>query len=199
MPHRSGRVAIACVLSFLVSGWENQAAAADADWGLAQLMAELHAAKSASATFVEHRRLHLLNRPLVSSGTLHYQAPDSLTKITAPPAAETMVLQGDILDDTQADGHHYRVVLSQHQEVAGLVEGILATLEGNLATLNWYYQVGYSGGQAGWTLHLVPRQWLVRHKVDAIDIGGAGRWVRSIAVVEPDGDRSDMIITPTGP
>ena len=51
----------------------------------------------------------------------------------------------------------------------------------------------------GWTLDLVPRLWLVRHKVSKIEIHGTQTWIRDITVQERDGDHSDMIITPTGP
>ena len=39
----------------------------------------------------------------------------------------------------------------------------------------------------------------VRAKVDAIRIDGAGAQLRRIQVHEPDGDRSDMIVTPDPP
>ena len=85
------RVAAAYVVLSLAGAIPAMAApapdAGDGDWTLASLMAGLSQVKSASARFTEHKYVHMLTRPLESSGTLTY----AFTKV---PGLRTMFMAG---------------------------------------------------------------------------------------------------------
>ena len=182
----------------------------DAGWTLATLMAGLQQIKSASAHFTEHKYVHMLPRPLESSGTLTYVAPNRLEKITLAPARESILLQDDELSGTRSDGRRYSVSLSDHPDIATLVEGVRSTLAGDLPTLERrfeirltgdldHYDVASDGTRAGWQLMLMPRDKDVRAKVDLIRIIGTGTALQEIDVVEADGDHSEMSVVPAAP
>ena len=171
-------------------------AASDATWGLEPLMASLQQVKSASATFVERKYLQLLTQRMETSGTLSYAAPDWLQKVTHKPATETFELRGETLAGVQPDGARYSITLTDHPEIAALVEGIRSTLAGDLPTLKRYYTVDFKGERANWQLALTPKDQKVREKIDDILISGVEATLKLVEVHEKDGDRSEMIITP---
>src|ERR1700761_9496807 len=155
------RVAAAYVVLSLVGTIPAMAASApaagDGDWTLASLMAGLSQVKSASARFTEHKYVQMLTRPLESSGTLTYVAPNRLERITLTPTRESILLQDDELSGTRSNGQRYSVTLSDHPEIAALVEGVRSTLAGDLPTLQRYYDVASNGTRAGWQLMLLPK------------------------------------------
>lgn len=165
-------------------------------WSLESMMAGLHQVKAASARFIERKQMAMLTRGLEATGTLRYVAPNRLEKITSTPAPETIILDGETLTGTQANGDHYTIALSDSPEVAALVEGIRSTLAGDLPTLRRYYSIDFKGTHDDWELDLTPKNARVRDKVESIRIKGVELVLKTIDVAERDGDHSQMIITP---
>ena len=165
-------------------------------WGLPQLMASMHGVRTASARFVEKKFVQLLARPLQSSGTLIFNAPDRLQKETLAPTASRLTVNGDRLTVAQPDGKTRDVSLSEVPEIGALVESIRATLAGDGATLTRYYTPTLSGTAGNWSLMLEPRDSRLRNLVTTIRMQGEGTVIRSIETVERDGDRTEMTITP---
>jgi hypothetical protein len=166
------------------------------DWGLPQLMAQMHTIRSASARFVERKFDQLLSQPLQTSGTLIFVAPDTLQKQTLVPAPSRLTVVGDRLTIVQPDGRTRTLSLSEVPEAGALVASIRATLAGDVATLTRYYVPALSGTAGDWSLVLRPRDDRLRELLTVIRIRGEGRLISSIETVERDGDRTEMIITP---
>jgi outer membrane lipoprotein-sorting protein len=176
------------------------AAASAADWSVEQLMRELAQVKSAKARFVERREMAILSTPLESSGTLVYTAPDRLEKHTLEPRLESLVLVGERLTLESRTRNQRRTFFLQDQPaIRSFVESIRATLAGDLATLNRYYDVGLHGGPDRWRLLLKPTERDMRNLVSEIHISGSGDWIDTIEIVETVGDRSVMTITRDAP
>jgi len=167
---------------------------AAADWNITQLMQQLAAVKSASAHFVERKYLRLLKEPLVDSGTLVYRAPDQLRKDTLEPQIEKMAIDGDRLS-IERDGKTQTLQLEQYPEIWVIIEGIRATLAGDLVTLKRYYRVGLQGAAVSWQLSLVPSDPKIEKLIRSIRIFGDGAHVRRIVTDEAGGDHTDMTIT----
>ena len=82
---------------------EEAASTSAAAWGLPQLMQSLAQVSATQGKFVERKYLSVLNRPLESSGTLSFRAPDHLEKHTLSPKQESLVLdQGVLVIDSKA-------------------------------------------------------------------------------------------------
>ena len=165
-------------------------------WGLPQLMASMHGVRTASARFVEKKFVQLLARPLQSSGTLIFNAPDWLQKETLAPTASRLTVNGDRLTVVQPDGKTRDMSLSEIPEIGALVESIRAMLAGDGATLTRYYTPTLSGTAGNWSLTLEPRDSRLRNLVTTIHMQGEGTIIRTIETVEHDGDRTEMTITP---
>lgn len=165
------------------------------DWGLPQLMRNLAQVKAASAQFTERKTVHMLSAPLVTSGMLNYIAPDRMQKITVSPKPERFILDGDQV--TIAGGPDKQVhtfSLADYPQIGGLVEGIRATLAGDLAALDRFYVVQLSGDPSNWQLLLQPKDTDLTRFVKWIRIAGSRNRIVDVETEDTDGDHSDMSI-----
>lgn len=167
-----------------------------AAWGIEQLMHNLAQVKSARGKFVERKYLAMLNSPLDSSGTLVYTAPGRLEKRTLLPKPETLVLERDKLT-IEFKGQHQRrtLVLQDYPVIWAFVESIRSTLAGDLQTLNRFYRTSLEGSEDQWRLSLKPAESKMQTMVKEIHIGGSRHRVRTIEIIEAEGDHSVMTIT----
>ena len=168
-------------------------APAFAAWDLQQLMDSLAQNKSGRATFVETKRLAVLNRPIESSGELLYTAPDKLEKRTFKPKPESMTIDGEALS-VERGNQKYQVQLQAYPEMAAFIEGIRGTLAGDRKALERNYRLSLGGSAASWVLELLPQNEKMKTVVQRIRISGAGNQVDSIEITQADGDSSLMVI-----
>lgn len=193
------------VLLLLAAGVCSSAAVAaeagDASgWDIKRLMQALGEVKSSKARFVERKHLAILSTPLEYSGALVYVAPDRLEKHTQAPRQESLLLERDQLTIENKERNQRRtVVLQDYPVIRAFVECIRATLAGDLATLNRFYEVRLDGGERRWRLTLKPNEPGMRDVVSEIRISGDRSWISAIEIIETGGDRSVMTITRDGP
>jgi hypothetical protein len=165
-------------------------------WGIDQLMQDLGQVKTAKGRFVERKTMAMLNAPLESSGTLVYTAPGRLEKYTRLPKPETLVLDQDKLSIEYKDrGQRRTLALQEYPVIWAFVESIRSTLAGDLATLNRFYRPVLTGSEEQWRLSLKPVDAKIQTVVKEVLIGGSRSRVRTIEVLETEGDRSLMTIT----
>jgi outer membrane lipoprotein-sorting protein len=197
---RGRRCALAAALAALmltVTAVPSSAGTAPAaSWGIEQLMQRLAQVKNAKATFVERKHLRVLTAPLESSGTLVYTAPGYLEKHTLAPKPESLVLDKDTLTfDDRTRNRRRTLRLQDFPVLWAFVEGLRSTLAGDLQNLNRIYRVELDGSETDWRLTLEPRDPGVQRMVSQIRLGGGGASIRSVEVLEAEGDRSVMTIT----
>ena len=164
---------------------------------LDELLARLGATQHRHATFTERFSSHLLDRAVDSSGELFYDAPDHLEKRTLAPRAERMVLDHGALT-LERRTRSIQTTLAAAPDVAPFVEAIRATLAGDRAALEHYFEVELERDAGGWSLVLVPRA-VLASKVAEIRIRGAADEITGVAIRLANGDASLMTLTPAGP
>lgn len=164
-----------------------------AEWGIAQLMQSLAQRGAERASFVERKHLAILDKPLESSGELRFVPPDRLEKRTLKPRPESLVLDGDRLAIERGDQKH-ALRLQDYPEIAAVVESIRGTLAGNRKALERVYRLELYGNQERWTLVLFPSDTKLAALVLRIDVTGTRDRVRSIEILQADGDRSQMTV-----
>ncbi len=162
---------------------------------LSVVMHNLADVRSASGHFVEDKYIQSLTEPLQSEGTLSYKAPDHVEKLTTSPERERLAVTGGELT-IERDGQSRTLDLSDHPEIQAFVESVRSTLAGDLPALQQYYTVGFSGTPAKWQLLLQPNDSTVQQMVTSIRIAGKYEQLDSIETLAPNGDRSEMTITP---
>jgi hypothetical protein len=174
---------------------ESASSVASTEWGLPQLMQSLARVQSSQGKFVERKYLAILTRPLESSGTISFRAPDHLEKHTRSPKVKDLVLDRGVLTiDDKARNIRRTLVLQEYPAVWAFVESIRSTLAGDLPTLQRFYRIRLDGDAANWRLQLLPIERRTREMVREIVIGGHGDRVTRVEMRESNGDRSVMTV-----
>jgi outer membrane lipoprotein-sorting protein len=165
---------------------------------ISQLMDSLAKHPQGAATFTEKKTISILDQPVESSGELLFIAPARLEKRTLKPRPETMVLDGDTL--TLERGRRKHVLqLRDYPEVAAMIESIRATLAGDRQALERAYHLALDGSAERWTLVLTPLDPKVGAVIARIRMEGAKDVVRSVEILQADGDSSLMTIEKRAP
>jgi outer membrane lipoprotein-sorting protein len=171
------------------------ASAAAAAFDLAQLTQLLASKRSGEATFVEKREVSVLDRTVMTSGRLSFEAPDTFVRENLKPQRERVAVVGNML--TMSRGDRTRsVALDSLPEASVIIEAIRGTLTGNRGALEKVFETSVSGNAERWSLELVPRDARLRTQVATVRVSGRQAEVREMLVVMPDGDRSTMTIEP---
>lgn len=165
---------------------------------IAQLMTNLAKNPQGAASFTEKKFISILEQPVESSGELLFIAPARLEKRTLKPRPETMVLDGDTLTLERGKRKHV-LQLKDHPEVAGMIESIRATLAGDRKALEKIYHLALNGDTERWALVLTPLDTKVGKVIARIQMSGSRDGVRSVEILQADGDSSLMTIEKLAP
>jgi hypothetical protein len=112
---------------------------------------------------------------------------------------ETLVLDRDVLTVERQMQRHV-LQLKDYPEVAGMTESIRATLAGDRQALERAYRLTLEGSRNRWTLVLTPLDTRVASVVARIRMEGTRDEVRTVEILQADGDRSVMSVQrATGP
>ncbi|NIO41000.1 MAG: outer membrane lipoprotein carrier protein LolA [Burkholderiales bacterium] len=172
-----------------------QGVATGAEWNLGSLMFELGQRSSGQASFSETKYLAVLNEPLEQSGTLAF-APGRLEKFTQHPHEERMTVIDDAVTiQLGADGRKRRLKLHRYPALWGIIEGLRATLTGDLDVLRQFYDVELHGSVDDWELVMMPNRPEMAAVVRLVSVRGSFGRVSVIEVVQENSDRSLMRIT----
>jgi hypothetical protein len=167
----------------------------NADFPLAALMTQFSSHSSASARFSEEKQLALLEVPLLLEGILTYRAPDYLKKEIHKPQNSLFEISGDLLH-IETGNEQRTLSLDSHPLLRAFAESYRATLSGNGAALEKYFETELTGTRDRWSLHMLPRDDEVRTHIESILMTGSGSNILSIKTVETSGDTSLMTIIP---
>lgn len=173
-------------------------ARAGESWDIAALMQALARVQTLESKFIEQRESLYLTRPLTISGTLSYRAPRYLEKHSLAPIEERFIADGDKLSiERMRDGKatRHRLNLLDYPQLRPFIEGVRATLAGDLATLERFYTVALTGAASAWQLRLLPREASLRERIQEVRIQGQDTRIRAIEIHETAGDTSRMRIT----
>jgi outer membrane lipoprotein-sorting protein len=179
----------------LAGGGGLQRARAAEPLDLAALMKLLASVRAGAATFVERREVRVLDRTVMSSGRLSFEAPDTFVRETLEPQRDRMAVTGNTLIMSRGDRTR-TMQLDSAPEAAVIVEAIRGTLTGNRGALERHFTTTVGGSAEHWTLDLVPRDARLRGQVASVRVAGEQALVREVAVLLADGDRSVMTIEP---
>ena len=170
--------------------------AADAPWDIERLMQALARVQVGRADFVETRTIAMLDKPVVSSGQLFYVAPDKLEKRTLKPRPESMIIEGNTLV-IERGRQNITMQVDSAPELAGFVNSIRGTLAGDRRALERSFALSLEGPPQRWLLTLKPLDQRMAAAVASIRIAGVQDDVRSVEILQADGDRSVMAISRT--
>lgn len=192
------RLAALALLTLFLSPTIQAAPLSTTQFNIAQLMTNLAKNPQGAASFTEKKFISILEQPVESSGELLFIAPARLEKRTLNPRPETVVLDGDTLTLERGKRKHV-LQLKDYPEVAGMIESIRATLAGDRRALERVYHLALEGDSERWTLQLTPLDAKIGKVIARIRMEGARAMVRSIEILQADGDSSLMTIEKLSP
>jgi outer membrane lipoprotein-sorting protein len=172
------------------------AAPAWAAFDLTALAALLGQRKTAEARFTEERFVSGFDSPLLSSGTLSFQAPDRFARHTLQPRPESMLVEGNTLT-LKRGGRSRQMTLDSVPELTALIEAVRGTFNGDAGTLRKHFKTQVEGSAAQWLLTLTPREGRLAAQVRELKILGQGTDLRSVELWLSGGDHSLMLIEPS--
>jgi hypothetical protein len=170
----------------------------DGDWNLQSLMTELAQQRKGEARYTEIKTLASLKQPLVAKGVLRYRFPDSLEKEAQQPRAEHYVINGDSMEVYRDGKLRRQMSLSGYPALQNFVSSFISTVGGDLEGLQQYYELRLEGSREDWTLQLMPIEAELQRVIKHITVRGQGGGIQSFETVQPNDDRSLMLITPLG-
>lgn len=143
--------------------------------------------------FIETKTLAMLTEPLVLRGTLAYVRPDRVEKHVASPYAEDLVVHGDQLTLSTANGTK-RMAVDSHPLIRSFIEAIRASLAGEVSVLRRLYHIKLQGTRQNWLLTLRPLDAQAAEYLSSITLTGHGDRMTEVDIRETGGDRSVMQI-----
>ena len=193
MKTETSRRFLPLLIVLLAMEWHVMAGQAFADeWNLQSLMQELGGRATGKARFSEKKHLSVLDEPIEVSGTLAF-APGWLEKHTLQPRPERMIVDGGkLIIEIGPERKTRRLRLQDYPAIWGLVEGMRATLTGDLETLRRFYDIELHGTRGDWELLMIPSRSEVSAVVRLVSIRGGNGHITIIEVVQANGDRSVM-------
>jgi hypothetical protein len=193
-----------CALAALISAFPLYAEQPDGSGSLTldQVMAALRTVRHVDARYVEHRTLHALRTPIETRGSLRFDAPDQLEKVSDPNArglVERLTIKGNQLTiDCGTGAAPVVLMLNEHPEIGVLVESIRATLAGDGAALRRTFHISVAGDLAHWQLVLQPHDPAQRAMLQWMRVTGYATRITAVDTQGGDGDHSEMSIVEDG-
>jgi hypothetical protein len=169
------------------------------EWTTESLMEKLAEVKEAELTFVELRTSSFLLNKLKLTGRMNYRAPDFIQKIIESPFHEKIEIDGDKLSiektPTRGEPILKQYSIASSEVLSTAVEGIQATLAGNLSVLTESYEVEMTGDVSDWSVRLIPKSPEALQQIEKIEISGSDRLIKLIETFNADGDETSLVLS----
>lgn len=184
----SVRRLIHCVLALLLCVAAPMAGA----FTLAELQTQLQSTRVVRGNFTQQKFLRSLTQPLTSRGSFTLAPGRGLLWRVRSPLVQDLRITA--LGIARLDGQGRWQTLPQHSGGSRESRLFLAVLAGDTDGLQQQFNLTLVGQPHDWELTLTPRAALLQQIFERIHISG-GALVRSIELVETQGDRSVMSMT----
>jgi len=168
---------------------------------LASLMQRFSQMPGFEARFEEERQISLLERPLRSSGSLYFAPPNSLARHTRSPSRSTLVVDGDRMSVSDADGQR-SIDLASQPLVRVFVDGFRLAIRGDLTALEKDFEVVFEAPASprdAWSIQLTPRDATLRRVLRDVEIRGREAVVSSVRIREQNGDATRLAFSEIDP
>ncbi|GKS58031.1 fatty acyl CoA synthetase [Nitrospira sp.] len=160
---------------------------------LPALLARMATVQERHDSFTETRTMELLTQPVTLHGTLTYRRPHYIEKRIDRPHRERIAVDGATLSMTEGD-HSRELDIDSHPVIRAYVEGIRATLAGDVAALRRHYHIILDGSLSDWALRLRPLDTEAAEFLQSVTLRGTGTRIQAVEIHEVNGDRSVMSI-----
>jgi hypothetical protein len=148
----------------------------------------------ATTAFVEVHFSPLLSRPLIVSGKVEYDGPDSLARTVEHPYSEHTEIHGDAVSVVRGNDKPRTFSLQRSPELRTLLSSFSALLSGNRQQLEQSFTLSVGGDDAHWSMDLTPLDSRVKQRVSRITVNGQAASPRCMTTRTPDGSVTVMLM-----
>lgn len=171
------------------------------EWTIDSVMAGLRGLRHVQATFVETRHSGFLTKQLKLKGVFIFKAPQTFIKETVEPFPERVQVDSNGVridqerSEQESQSRTQFIAADAHPLVKGLVDSAQATMSGRKELLESRYELNTSGTEQDWSVVLIPKEQVLREKVESITFLGSGDLIQRAEIKEADGDWSVIQLT----
>lgn len=149
---------------------------------------------SAQVAFIEVSYRSMLDRPLITSGTMKWLGGDKLERDVEKPYKAVAKI-GDGQMSVERAGHPVQTMpISRAPQMGAILAGFRALLGGDTQALARDFEVQADGNPAHWVLTLTPRSDELKHRVQSIVVDGRDDAPRCMTLNESDGDTTITLL-----
>jgi outer membrane lipoprotein-sorting protein len=160
---------------------------------LARIREKRAAAPQVQADFREEKNIHLLNKPIVSTGTVWFQAPNKFRRELKGNSPSVTVCDGEQLwihYPKFASAEHYS--LGKRSPLDAGLAALTASL--NLENVEQTYHISATKVDGGYDLELTPRTGAMKKFLERFSIHiNADLRVERTEMLQPNGDRISTV------
>jgi hypothetical protein len=148
-----------------------------------------------TVAFVEARFSALLVTPLVVSGALDYEGPESLSRRVTEPYRESTTIRGEAVRVERAGQAPRTFSLHRAPELRGLVTGTTGLLAGNDELIAQHFEVTTAGSSgSAWRIDLAPTDNKIQTRLRGITVTGTDTEPRCFVIRDTQGGASVMLL-----
>ena len=149
---------------------------------------------SAQTEFIEVSYRGMLDRPLVTSGTMKWLGGDKLERDIEKPYKAVAKIGDGQMSVQRGNGAVQAMPIARAPQMAAILSGFRALLGGDITQLARDFEVKAAGNDARWVLTLKPRSNELKSRVQSIVIDGRDDAPRCMTLNESDGDATITLV-----
>ncbi len=174
-------------MHYIIFAWFLASLPPEGDAALQRLLMRFSEQTHFQAQFTETKKISFLSTPLISHGTMEFQAPDRLVKTIETPDPSTMRVQGSQITiiNNQETQH---VDLKQYPHMLQFVSGMLALLRGDASLLLADYDAKSTFKKSQWHIILTPKPSSSSTVVKKLAFEGIETKPKRMTLTEKNGD-----------
>ena len=149
---------------------------------------------SAQTEFVEVSYRGMLDRPLITSGTMKWLGGDKLERDIEKPYRVVAKIGDGQMSVQRGNGEVQAMPIARAPQMAAILSGFRALLGGDITQLSRDFEVKAAGNETRWVLTLTPRANELKSRVQSIVIDGRDDAPRCMTLNESDGDTTITLV-----
>ncbi len=153
----------------------------------ASILAGLAAQPQKHFSFVQEKKLAMLEKPLVTEGELRIAADRHVTWDIHKPYVMRYEISGDTIREIDANGER-TIQTGGNPLAAALSEAMAAAFSGQWQGKERLASVTADGKTDNWQLHIQPHSADLQKLVSSIDVQGAQQTITTVQIRESNGD-----------
>lgn len=151
------------------------------------ILAGLAAQPQKHFSFVQEKKLAMLEKPLVTEGELLIAADRHVTWDIRKPYVMRYEISGDTIREIDANGERV-IQTGGNPLVAALSEAMAAAFSGQWQGKERLASVTADGKSDNWQLHIKPQSSDLQKLVSSIDVQGVQQTISTVQIRESNGD-----------